>query len=542
MTPSYAWDALRRHGEEMSRVSMRQLFEADPARFDRFSIRLDDVLFDYSKNRIAAETMVRLKDLAQASDVEAWRGRMFAGERINSTERRAVLHTALRERGRAVTTDGADVMPAVAGELARMRDFAEAVREGRIKGATGERFTDVVNIGIGGSDLGPAMVTRALSPYGRGDLQLHFVSNVDGAHLTDVVARLDPSRTLFLVASKTFTTLETMTNAGSARDWMTKELGEDAVKDHFAALSTNVEAVEAFGIDRERMFCFWDWVGGRYSVWSAIGLPVAIAIGFDAFEQFLEGAWRADRHFVDAPLDSNIPVVMAMIGVWHRNVCGYASHAVIPYDQRLERFPAWLQQADMESNGKSVDREGRILDRESGPVIFGEPGTNAQHAFFQLLHQGTDVVPVDFLVAAEAHEGLGDHHDKLLANCLAQSEALMFGRTEDEAREQMEARGAGPDEARRLAPHKTFSGDRPSSTFLYRKLDPKTLGTLMALYEHKIFVQGIVWGINSFDQWGVELGKELTSSLLDAVSSDREPASMSGSTRGLIAHMRALRI
>ncbi len=470
------------HQKAIAGRHLRDLFAEDPGRFQRFSLRLDDLLLDYSKNRIVAETMEKLVAVAEASAVEAARDAMFAGEKINITEGRAVLHTALRNRSdRAVLVDGQDVMPEVRGVLDAMSSFAVGVRSGTLQGAGGERFTDIVNIGIGGSDLGPAMVTRALSPYVQAGLRCHFVSNVDGAHLHDTLKGLDPRSTLFLVASKTFTTQETMTNARSARTWLVAALGEAAVQQHFAAISTNLEAVAAFGIDPARAFGFWDWVGGRYSVWSAIGLPVMIAVGPAQFAEFLQGAHHMDEHFRSAPLAENMPVILALIGIWYRNLWGFTAQAVLPYDQRLERFPAYLQQLDMESNGKSVTLSGKPEAIATGPLVWGEPGTNGQHAFYQLLHQGTDVIPCDFLVAAEAQEKLGDHHPILLANCLAQSEALMRGKTAEEAGAELAAAGKGGEEIEALTPHKVFAGNRPSNTLVYRKLDPQTLGRLIAL-------------------------------------------------------------
>ena len=521
---------------------LRDLFAEDPERFERFSLRLDDLLLDYSKNRILPETMEKLLELARAAGVEAARDAMFAGEKINVTEGRAVLHTALRNRSdRTVLVDDRDVMGDVRSVLEATAAFAEGVRDGALTGATGERFTDVVNIGIGGSDLGPAMVTRALSPYGRAELRCHFVSNVDGAHLSDTLQRLDPRRTLVLVASKTFTTLETMTNARSARAWLVAALGEAAVGAHFAAISTNLEAVAAFGIGAERTFGFWDWVGGRYSVWSAIGLPVMIAIGPARFGEFLQGAFEIDEHFRTAPLADNLPAILALLGVWYRNLWGFGSHAVLPYDQRLERFAAYLQQLDMESNGKSVTLGGEAVGLDSGPVVWGEPGTNGQHAFYQLIHQGSSVIPCDFLVAAEAQEQLGDHHPMLLANCLAQSEALMRGKAAAEVRADLAAVGKSDEEIAALTPHKVFAGNRPSNTLIYRRLDPRTLGRLIALYEHKVFVQGRIWDINSFDQWGVELGKQLAGELLPMVKGEAAIEGRDGSTSGLLTAIARLR-
>jgi glucose-6-phosphate isomerase len=537
-----AFEDLRAHHQEMKGLRLRDLFAEDAQRFERFTLQLDDLLLDYSKNLILPETEEKLLNLARAAELEDWRDAMFDGEHINETEGRAVLHTALRNRSdRPVLLDGHDVMSDVREVLQAMAAFADGVRDGAIGGTAGERFTDIVNIGIGGSDLGPAMVTRALSPYGRPEQRCHFVSNVDGAHLSDTLKGLDPRTTLFLVASKTFTTQETMTNARSARAWLAEALGEAAVGDHFAAISTNLEAVAAFGISEDRIFGFWDWVGGRYSVWSAIGLPVMIAIGSQRFGDFLQGAYEMDEHFRWSPLASNMPIILGLLGVWYRDVWGFASHAVLPYDQRLERFPAYLQQLDMESNGKSVTLTGHPVAEKTGPVVWGEPGTNGQHAFYQLLHQGSDTVPCDFLLAAEPQEKLGDHHAKLTANCLAQAEALMRGKTAGEARAELEAQGLDHFEVERLLPHKVFPGNRPSNTLIYRKLDPRTLGRLIALYEHKVFVQGRIWGVNSFDQWGVELGKQLAGGLLPMVQGEAAAEGRDASTLGLIRVLAKLR-
>jgi len=536
-----AWSRLAAHRATLEAVHMRDLFAADSGRFQRFSLRLGDLLLDYSKHRITAETMALLVDLASAAGVEARRDAMFAGERINVTEDRAALHVALRNRsGRPIFVDGQDAMPEIEATLRRVGAFAEAVRSGAIAGARGDRFTDVVNIGIGGSDLGPAMAVAALRSYCEG-VNAHFVSNVHSAHLRDTLAGLAPERTLFIVASKTFTTLETMTNARSARDWLVGALGEGAVPAHFAAVSSNPSRTAGFGIPGDRVFGFRDWVGGRYSVWSAIGLPLAIAIGFGRFQEFLAGGHEMDEHFRTAPLGRNMPAIMALLGLWYRDVWGCATHGLMPYDQRLARFPAHIQQLDMESNGKRVRLDGSPVDRPTAPVIWGEPGTNGQHAFFQLLHQGTEVVPCDFLLAAEPDVDMGPHQAILASNCFGQSEALMRGRTEAEARRAMEAEGLAPAEIDRLAPHRVFPGNRPSSTLLYRRLDPATLGRLVALYEHKVFVQGAVWGIDSFDQWGVELGKERASALLPAIGGSTPPMDTDCSTAGLLAAYRALR-
>jgi glucose-6-phosphate isomerase len=541
-TARTALDELRTHAKEIGEIHLRDHFADDPDRFEHFSLHLGDLTLDYSKNRITRETVSKLLALCTTAGLEDMREAMFAGEPINLTEGRAVLHTALRNRSdRPVMVGGEDVMPAVNDVLERMGRFAEDVRSGALTGIRGDRFTHVINIGIGGSDLGPAMAVRALTPYRGGGPEVLFVSNVDGAHIADTLAGLDPATTLFLIASKTFTTMETMTNAASARAWIADALGEDAVGAHFAALSTNLDAVEAFGIDTSRAFGFWDWVGGRYSVWSAIGLPLAISIGTENFLAFLDGAHRIDEHFRTADLAANMPVLMAAIGVWNRNVLGMTSHGVMPYDQRLGRFAAHLQQLDMESNGKRVTRGGEAVDCETGPVVWGEPGTNGQHAFFQLLHQGTDIVPCDFLIAAEPQEQLADHHAKLIANCLAQTEALAFGKTEQEVREELAGSGMGQAEIDALAPHKTFPGNRPTNTLIYRRLDPATLGMLIALYEHRTFVQGVIWDINSFDQWGVELGKALASRLLPVVRDGEDAGGLDSSTRGLVERFRQLR-
>jgi glucose-6-phosphate isomerase len=539
-----AWRALEAHAAGLRGTSLRTLFAEDPERFGRFSGSLDDLLVDWSKQRVTEESMRLLVDLARACDVEGRRDAMLRGEKINATEGRAVLHTALRNRaGTPVMVDGRDVMPDVQAVLEQMRVFSEAVRDGAWRGHTGETITDIVNIGIGGSDLGPLMVCEALRPYARADLRAHFVSNVDGAHLVHTLAGLDPAKTLFIVASKTFTTQETMTNAGSARAWLIERLGGDAaaVERHFVAVSTNAEAVRAFGIDPANMFVFWDWVGGRYSLWSAIGLSIALYLGFERFTELLDGAHAMDRHFATAPLAANLPIVVALIGVWNSNFLGAESLAILPYDQHLARFPAYLQQGDMESNGKSVTLGGAPIDYQTGPIIWGEPGTNGQHAFYQLIHQGTRLVPCDFLAAAESQTPLGDHHAKLLANFFAQSEALAFGKTAAEVRAELEGQGLDATAVERLVPHKVFEGNRPSTSILYRQLTPFRLGTLIALYEHKIFTQGVIWDVNSFDQWGVELGKALAGRILPELADGTPVQSHDTSTNGLINHLKALR-
>ena len=533
---------LSSHRAQLDRLRTQDLFARDPRRFERFSLRLEDFLFDFSKHKADARTMELLVALARAARVEQRRAALFAGEKVNLTEHRPALHMALRNLdGGPILVDGRDVMPDVRAVREKVAAFAEAVRSGAIRGARGDAMTDIVNIGIGGSDLGPAMAARALSPYCAPHLRLHFVSNVDGADLADTLKGLDPAKTLFIVSSKTFTTQETMANAASARKFVADALGEAAVADHFAAVSTRLDKVAEFGIRPDRVFGFWDWVGGRYSMWSAIGLSLVIAIGAQNFEDFLRGGQDVDQHFVSAPLDRNIPVVMALLGVWRRNVWGEATHVVIPYDQRLARFPAYLQQLDMESNGKSVTRDGAPVAMATGPFLFGEPGTNGQHAFFQLLHQGTDIAPIDFLVAAEPTDADAGHHALLVANCLAQSEAMMRGRSRAEVEDILDKQGLSKHEIAALAPHKVFAGDRPTSTFMYRRLDPRTLGRLVACYEHKVFVQSVIWDINPFDQWGVELGKELCNRLAPIVQDAAKPTTgLDGSTAGLIGWRRTL--
>jgi glucose-6-phosphate isomerase len=531
-----SWQALQKHHGDIRHLHLRDLFRDDPSRFERFTLRFEDLLLDYSKNRITADTMPLLFDLARERDIQGWIARMFAGEPINCTEHRAVLHIALRNRGnRPIRVEGEDVMPAVNRVLARMRRFSTAVRDGSWRGCTGEAITDVVNIGIGGSDLGPVMVTEALRPYRQAGLGMHFVSNIDGAHIGATLERLRPETTLFIIASKTFTTQETLTNARTARDWLLRSTGDPAaVAKHFVALSTNAREVAAFGIDTANMFEFRDWVGGRYSLWSAIGLSIAIAVGMDNFEALLDGAHAMDEHFRRAPPEENLPMVLALLGVWYINFFGAETHALLPYDQSMLRFPAYFQQADMESNGKSVTRDGAPVDCATGPVLWGEPGTNGQHAFYQLIHQGTRLIPADFIAPLESHYPIGEHHRILLANCLAQSEALMRGKTADEVRAELAGQGLAGDELARAVPQRVFPGNRPSNTLLFRKLTPRTLGMLIALYEHKIFVQGMIWGINSFDQWGVELGKQLARAILPELEYDAPVGDHDVSTRGLI--------
>jgi len=539
-TDSKAWRALEAHHKIISSLHMRELFAADRSRFEKFSVRWDDILLDYSKNRVTGETMGLLFDLARFTDVAGWRDRMFRGEKINFTENRPVLHTALRNRSNQhVLIDRRDVMPDVNRVLDQMRAICRAVRSGDWKGYSGKRITDIVNIGIGGSDLGPVMVTEALKPYGHPQLRVHFVSNIDGTHLAEVLEKIQPDTTLFLVASKTFTTQETMTNAESARSWLLQHAGDrSAVAKHFVALSTNAPEVARFGIDTRNMFEFWDWVGGRYSLWSAIGLSIALSIGMENFDELLTGAHGMDEHFRTAPLEKNMPVILALLGVWYNNFFGAQTHAILPYDQYMHRFPAYFQQGDMESNGKFVDRSGNPVDYSTGPIIWGEPGTNGQHAFYQLIHQGTKLIPCDFLAPMESHNPLGTHHDILLSNFFAQTEALMKGKTTAEARAELEAAGVRGEALDRLTPHKVFEGNRPTNSILFRKLTPRTLGSLIALYEHKIFVQGIIWNINSFDQWGVELGKQLAKAILPELKGDGAVTSHDSSTNGLIAYYK----
>jgi glucose-6-phosphate isomerase len=535
-----AWRALAAHREQVGGMHMRELFAHDPARFDTFSLRFEDLLLDFSKHRINAETLRLLLALARQEEVEAWRDRMFAGEKINWTEGRAVLHTALRNRSdRPVMVDGKDVMPEVRAVFEKLRHFSELVRSGKWKGHTGKPIRDIVNIGIGGSDLGPLMVCEALRPYGQSNLRMHFVSNVDATQIAEALRGCDPESTLFIVSSKTFTTQETLTNAHTARRWLLETLkDEKAVAKHFVAVSTNAEAVRAFGIDTGNMFEFWDWVGGRYSLWSAIGLSIALYIGMDRFDELLAGAHAMDEHFRTAPLERNLPAILGVIGLWYCDFFDAQSHAILPYDQYLHRFPAYFQQGDMESNGKRVDRAGRVVDYSTGPIIWGEPGTNGQHAFYQLIHQGTKLIPVDFIAPLKSHNPIDAHHAILISNVFAQSEALMKGRTEAEARAELETAGKSGAALEMLLPHKVFPGNQPTTTILFDKLTPYALGRLIALYEHKIFVQGILWRVNSFDQWGVELGKQLAQTIQKELSSGAPVANHDSSTNGLINYYK----
>ncbi|OGT90663.1 MAG: glucose-6-phosphate isomerase [Gammaproteobacteria bacterium RIFOXYA12_FULL_61_12] len=534
---------LQDHWDRMAFVSMRDLFAQDPGRFARFSLEACGILLDYSKNRVREETMGLLFELARERELPAWIERMFGGEKINTTEDRAVLHVALRNLdGPPILVDGEDVMPSVRDVLSRMQRLSDAVRNGDWKGATGQRITDVVNIGIGGSNLGPLMVSEALKPYWQPGLKVHFVSNVDGTHLTETIKPLDPATTLFIVASKTFTTQETLSNANAARAWLVTSLGEAAVARHFVAISTNKAKVEAFGIDSANMLEFWDWVGGRYSLWSAIGLPIAIAIGMERSLELLRGAQCMDIHFRTTPFERNMPVIMAMLGVWYVNYAGAHSQAILPYDQYLRYLPDYLQQADMESNGKQVTRDGQPVDYPTGPIIWGSAGTDGQHAFYQLIHQGTRLIPCDFIAPVNSHNELGDQHDKLLSNFLAQPEALMRGKTEAEARAELEQEGLSAEQIAALLPHKCFPGNRPTNSLLMDRITPATLGALIALYEHKIFVQGVIWGLNSYDQWGVELGKQLANIILPELKGETTGGRHDASTQGLIKYCRGRRI
>ncbi len=540
---SPAWHGLAQHQPEIANLPMRDLFAQDAQRFERFSLQLGDILFDYSKNRITARTVALLIDLAHQASLSAKIKAMFSGQKINTTENRAVLHVALRNRSnRPIIVDGQDVMPEVNRVLAHMRRFSEAIRSGEWRGYTGLPITDVVNIGIGGSDLGPKMVTEALKPYGSPSLRVHFVSNVDSTDLVETLKALNPATTLFLVASKTFTTQETMANAHSARDWFLAAAKEPAaIAKHFAALSTNAAAVGAFGIDTANMFEFWDWVGGRYSLWSAIGLSIALYLGMDNFEALLSGAHQVDEHFRTAPFEQNIPVLMGLLGIWYNNFFDAQSHAILPYDQYLVHFAAYFQQGDMESNGKGVTHAGEPVNYTTGPIIWGQPGTNGQHAFYQLIHQGTKLIPCDFLAAAQSHNPLGEHHPILISNYLAQTEALMKGKTPAEARAELIAAEVSGPELETLTAAKTFVGNRPTNSFFYPKLTPEVLGALIALYEHKIFTQGAIWDINPFDQMGVELGKQLAKAILPELKGAEAVSTHDSSTNGLINYFKRFR-
>ena len=538
-----SWQKLNEHFAEINDVHMKDLFASDPERFNRFHLQFKDILVDYSKNRITDETLKLLLELAEEAGVQKAAEDMFTGKKINETEDRAVLHVALRNRKNSpIYVDGQNVMPRVNAVLQKIQVFSKKIRSGNWQGYTGSRITDIVNIGIGGSDLGPVMVTETLKPYADKQLAVHFVSNIDGTHITEALKKLNPATTLFLIASKTFTTQETMTNAFSAREWFLKQAGDSAhVARHFAALSTNVKKVEAFGIDTDNMFEFWDWVGGRYSLWSAIGLSIACYIGFDNFVDLLEGAHDMDRHFLETPIDKNIPVILALISIWYNNFFGAATEVILPYDQYMHRFPAYFQQGNMESNGKSTGRDGKRVNYQTGPIIWGEPGTNGQHAFYQLIHQGTKFIPADFLAPAVSHNPIGDHHSILLSNFFAQTEALMNGKTREDVVAELKASGKTDLEIEKLASHKIFAGNKPTNSILFKKLTPKILGSLIALYEHKIFVQGVIWNIFSFDQWGVELGKQLANRILPEIKDDQPVYSHDSSTNGLINAFKDMR-
>jgi len=542
-TQTEAWKKLQAHHEQMKSVHMRDLFAFDSQRFETYSLHFEDILVDYSKNIFTSETLQLLLELAEEMRLKGAIEQMFAGEHINETEDRAVLHVALRNRSdRPVTVDGEDVMPAVRAVLDRMENFSNKVLSGNWKGYTGKRITDIVNIGIGGSDLGPLMVTEALRPYWQEGMNVHFVSNVDGTHIAETLNKISPETTLFLIASKTFTTQETMTNAHTARRWFLEQAqDESAVAKHFAALSTNAAGVQEFGIAAENMFEFWDWVGGRYSLTSAIGLSIACTIGFDHFRELLEGFHAMDEHFRTAGFEQNIPVMLALLGVWYVNFFDAESEAILPYDQYLHRFAAYFQQGNMESNGKYVGRDGKPVNYQTGPIIWGEPGTNGQHAFYQLIHQGTRLIPCDFIAPAKSHNPIGDHHDKLLSNFFAQTEALLTGKTEDEVLAELRAAGKSEQEIEFLLPFKVFPGNRPTNSILVKQITPRTLGSLIAMYEHKIFVQGIIWNIFSFDQWGVELGKQLAKKILPELQHDEAVSSHDSSTNGLINAWKRMR-
>jgi glucose-6-phosphate isomerase len=538
-----AWKKLQEHFRTARNFKLKELFDADQDRFEKFSLSFNDILVDYSKNLITEKTLQELLNLAEQTNLKAAIEAFFEGKKINQTENRAVLHTALRNRsGHAVFVDGKDVMPDVQHVLEKMMAFSEALISGDWKGYTGKSITDIVNIGIGGSDLGPLMVTEALKPYKKKNIEAHFVSNVDGSHVSETLKLLNPETTLFLIASKTFTTQETMTNAFSARKWfLDRALSKEHVAKHFVALSTNREAVESFGIDTKNMFEFWDWVGGRYSLWSAIGLSIACTIGFENFEKLLLGAHKMDKHFQKAEFNRNLPVILALIGIWYNNFFGAETEAILPYDQYLHRFAAYFQQGNMESNGKYVDRAGKKVSHQTGPIIWGEPGTNGQHAFYQLIHQGTKMIPCDFLAPAISHNPISDHHPKLLANFFAQTEALMMGKTRNDVEAELKTAGKSQDEINFLLPFKVFEGNKPTNSILFKKLTPEALGSLIAMYEHKIFVQGVIWNIFSFDQWGVELGKQLANKILPELIDEEVVNTHDASTNGLINAYKSMR-
>jgi glucose-6-phosphate isomerase len=542
-TKTKSWQKLADHFAKIIDVHMKELFSQDPQRFQKFSVRFNDMLVDYSKNRITAETMQLLLELAQEAELKNAMESMFSGKKINGTENRAVLHVALRNRDNSpIYVDDKDVMQQVNAVLDKMKNFSNQIISGEWKGYSSKKITDIINIGIGGSDLGPVMVTEALKPYAKNGLQVHYVSNIDGSHISETLKKLDPETSLFMIASKTFTTQETMTNAYTARDWFLSHAKDSAhIAKHFVALSTNTEKVEEFGIDKDNMFVFWDWVGGRYSLWSAIGLSIACYIGFENFAELLQGAFEMDRHFRETPFDKNIPVILALIGIWYNNFFGAQTEVILPYDQYMHRFPAYFQQGNMESNGKSVDRNGERIDYQTGPIIWGEPGTNGQHAFYQLIHQGTKLIPADFLAPAVSHNPIGEHHSILLSNFFAQTEALLRGKTKEKVISELKKEGKSETEIERLLPHKMFAGNRPTNSILFKKLTPRVLGSLIAMYEYKIFVQGIIWNIFSFDQWGVELGKQLAQRILPQLADDQPVDSHDSSTNGLINTFKEMR-
>ena len=542
-TETKAWAKLKNHFKDIHHKHMVDMFKEDPERADRFSLIFNDILIDYSKNRINSETKKLLIELAEEVDLKGAINSMFTGEKINLTERRAVLHVALRNRLNApIYVDKQDVMPDINKVLDKMKSFSEEVISGNWKGYTGKKITDIVNIGIGGSALGPLMVTKALRPFKIPHINVHFVSNVDGSQIAETLKKVNPENTLFLISSKTFTTQETMTNAHTARDWfLNSALDEEFIKKHFVAISTNQEAVEKFGIDPKNMFKFWNWVGGRYSLWSAIGLSIILSMGFDNFLELHKGAHEMDLHFLNTEFENNLPVILALLGIWYNNFFDAETYAILPYSQDLQYLPTYLQQGDMESNGKSVDRNENMVNYQTGPIIWGEPGTDGQHAFYQLIHQGTKLVPCDFLIPAKSFDEVGDHHMKLISNFFAQTEALMKGKTEKEVIEEFERGGKKVEDIIQLVPYKVFNGNRPTNSILFKELTPRTLGGLIAMYEHKIFVQGVIWNIFSFDQWGVELGKQLAQKILPELDGDQEIETHDGSTNNLINYYKKIR-
>lgn len=542
-THTTAWKKLKEHYKEIKEISLQELFDKDPKRFDKFSCCTKDLVLDYSKNRINQKTVDLLVELAKECQLEKCRSLFFSGAAINATEQRAVLHTALRNfSNQPVFVEGENVMPAIKKVLRQMKDFTARIHQGKHRGYTGKRIRYIVNIGIGGSDLGPLMVTEALKPYWKKGIETFFVSNVDGSHIAETLKKVNPAETLFLIASKTFTTQETMTNAYTAREWFLKSAKKESyIAKHFVALSTNEQEVRRFGINSKNMFAFWDWVGGRYSLWSAIGLSISLTIGFEAFNELLKGAHYMDKHFKETPLKDNIPVLMALLGIWYTNFFGAQTEAILPYDQYLHRFPAYFQQGNMESNGKQIDRSGNPVRYATGPIIWGEPGTNGQHAFYQLIHQGTPLIPCDFIAAAQSHNPIGDHHKKLMSNFFAQTEALLHGKTRSQVKEELRKQGMSPQVIKKLIPFKVFEGNKPTNSILLKKLTPFALGELIALYEHKIFTQGIIWNIYSFDQWGVELGKQLANKILPELLDNSIIKSHDSSTNGLINTYKKMR-